>query len=156
MGDVGQALSSNRGSWGNHLEYFLSSLGLAVGLGNIWRFPYVCYENGGASFLIPYIIMLFCVGLPVLFMELALGQYSGKNATKLYACLVPGLSGLGYGMTLLPILLKTYYTVVMAYAWFYLFSGFRNTLPWSNCTNDFNSENCCYIKIEGNTSYCQG
>jgi hypothetical protein len=45
-----------RGEWGNHCEYFLTSLGLAVGLGNLWRFPYVCYENGGGTFLIPYLL----------------------------------------------------------------------------------------------------
>ena len=45
-----------RGEWGNHCEYFLTSLGLAVGLGNLWRFPYVCFENGGGTFLIPYLL----------------------------------------------------------------------------------------------------
>ena len=58
-----------REAWGNYCEFFLSSLGLAVGLGNVWRFPYVAYQNGGGSFLIPYIIMVFVVGVPVFFME---------------------------------------------------------------------------------------
>ena len=47
-----------RGEWGNHCEFFLTSLGLAVGLGNIWRFPYVCYENGGGTFLVSRPIFL--------------------------------------------------------------------------------------------------
>ena len=73
-----------RETWNNHCEFFLSSLGLAVGLGNVWRFPYVCYENGGGSFLIPYLGMLILVGLPAFFMELSLGQYSrvGSNKVK--------------------------------------------------------------------------
>ena len=74
-----------RAEWGNHCEFFLTSLGLAVGLGNIWRFPYKCYVNGGGTFLIPYLIMLAIVGLPLFFMEMALGQYAGLSAPKIYA-----------------------------------------------------------------------
>ena len=137
-----QVPKSERGSWGNHIEYFLSSLGLAVGLGNIWRFPYVCYMNGGGTFLVPYCIMLFMVGLPMFFMELALGQYTGNSATKIYARLVPGLSGIGYGMVLIPIIINAYYTVIMGYSWFFLFSGFTSKLPWTDCSNDFNTVQC--------------
>ena len=75
-------MSAERESWGNHCEFFLSSLGLAVGLGNVWRFPYVCYTNGGGSFIIPYLVMLLLVGLPAFFLELSLGQYSRVGANK--------------------------------------------------------------------------
>ena len=75
-------MSAERESWGNHCEFFLSSLGLAVGLGNVWRFPYVCYTNGGGSFIIPYLLMLLLVGLPAFFLELSLGQYSRVGANK--------------------------------------------------------------------------
>ena len=137
-----QVPKSERGSWGNHIEYFLSSLGLAVGLGNIWRFPYVCYMNGGGTFLVPYFIMLFMVGLPTFFMELALGQYTGSSATKIFARLVPGLSGMGYGMVLIPIIINAYYTVIMGYSWIFLFSGFTSKLPWTDCSNEFNTPHC--------------
>ena len=72
----------SRESWGNHFEFFLSSLGLAVGLGNVWRFPYVAYESGGGTFMVPYIIMLFIVGLPCLFVEQSVGQYARVGANK--------------------------------------------------------------------------
>ena len=71
-----------RDAWGNYCEFFLSSLGLAVGIGNVWRFPYVAYENGGGSFLIPYIVMLVLVGFPAFFMEQSLGQYGQVGANK--------------------------------------------------------------------------
>ena len=75
-------MSESRGEWNSHYEYFLTSLGLAVGLGNIWRFPYICYENGGGTFLIPYCLCLLLCGLPLYFMEMILGQYAGESCTK--------------------------------------------------------------------------
>ena len=74
-----------RAEWGNHCEYFLTSLGLAVGLGNLWRFPYVAYNHGGGTFLVPYFIMLIVVAIPLFFMELVLGQYAGLSAIKIYS-----------------------------------------------------------------------
>ena len=71
-----------RDSWSNQCEFFVSSLGLAVGLGNIWRFPYVCYQNGGGTFLIPYIVMLIFVGIPALFFEQSTGQYAREGVNK--------------------------------------------------------------------------
>ena len=73
-----------RDSWSNQCEFFVSSLGLAVGLGNIWRFPYVCYQNGGGTFLIPYIVMLIFVGIPALFFEQSTGQYAREGVNKVF------------------------------------------------------------------------
>ena len=70
------------GHWGSYCEFFLSSLGLAVGYGNVYRFPYVAYSNGGCSFLIAYFIMLLLVGLPTFFMDQSIGQYSRVGANK--------------------------------------------------------------------------
>ena len=75
-------MSGQRDAWSNQCEFFVSSLGLAVGLGNIWRFPYVCYQNGGGTFLIPYITMLFFVGIPALFFEQSTGQYAREGVNK--------------------------------------------------------------------------
>ena len=74
--------AGERETWGNHLEFFLSSLGLAVGLGNVWRFPYIAYTNGGGSFLIPYLFMLVFVGMPAFFLEQSIGQYARVGANK--------------------------------------------------------------------------
>ena len=65
-----------RDEWRNSTEYLLSSIGYTVGLGNLWRFPYLTYKHGGGSFILAYLTMLFLVGLPTLFLESALGQYA--------------------------------------------------------------------------------
>merc|ERR1712038_231372 len=130
-----------RGQWSNQFEFILSTIGYAVGLGNIWRFPYLAFQNGGGSFLIPYTIMLFFAGLPLFFMELCLGQYSGQGPTRVFGRLAPAFKGLGYAMLGATGFVSIYYNVIMAWTIFYMFSGFAETLPWSNCTAA-NSPNC--------------
>ncbi len=71
-----------RDSWGSHCEFLLTSLGLAVGLGNVWRFPYITYMNGGGTFLIPYFICLLFIAWPLLFQEMAVGQCGRVGCNK--------------------------------------------------------------------------
>ncbi|XP_046542279.1 sodium- and chloride-dependent glycine transporter 1-like [Haliotis rubra] len=68
-----------RGSWGNKAQFLLTCFGNAASIGTVWRFPYLCYRNGGATFLIPYLIMMLVIGLPLMFMEMALGQFASEG-----------------------------------------------------------------------------
>ena len=84
-------------------------------------------------------------------MELALGQYIGLSAIKIYSRLAPALRGLGHGMTLIPTVINFYYTVVMAYAVFFLYSGFTTgPLPWTDCSHSFNTMQCFSTQDQSN------
>lgn len=67
-----------RGKWSSTAEFFLACFGMAVGLGNLWRFPYLCYKNGGGAFLLPYLVSLVCCGAPAVFLEISLGQMTSQ------------------------------------------------------------------------------
>ncbi|KAM9781712.1 sodium-dependent proline transporter isoform X1 [Syngnathus typhle] len=120
----------SRGHWGGKYEFLLSCLGYCVGLGNVWRFPYLCYRNGGGVFLIPYFIMLFVTGVPLFLMELCLGQYGAAGPVTVWKC-CPLLKGIGIGMLCVAVLVSLYYNVIMAWTFYYLGSSFQYPLPWS-------------------------
>ena len=73
-----------RQTWTNKFEFILSCFSYAVGLGTIWRFPYLCYRNGGGAFLVPYLIMYVVAGLPLFFFELAFGQYASQGPVSIW------------------------------------------------------------------------
>ena len=103
----------SRREWSNKCEFLISALGFAVGLGNIWRFPYVAYKNGGGSFMVPYMSMLILVGLPIFFLEFVLGQYSGCGPTRLFGKIAPMFKGLGFAMISLCFFIAIYYNVII-------------------------------------------
>ena len=79
-----------------HFSVKITQLLLCPGLGNVWRFPFTAYENGGGAFLIPYMVVLLFVGRPLYFMELALGQFSSAGCVNVWD-MIPALGGVGYG-----------------------------------------------------------
>ncbi|OWF34591.1 Sodium- and chloride-dependent glycine transporter 1 [Mizuhopecten yessoensis] len=82
-----------RQAWGSQIEFILTCVGYAVGLGNVWRFPYLCFKNGGGAFLIPYVICLLLVGIPIFYLELSLGQFASLGPLKVWT-INPALKGL--------------------------------------------------------------
>ncbi|CAH0552494.1 unnamed protein product [Brassicogethes aeneus] len=132
-------LTSERSSWDKPVEFVLSCLGYAVGLGNVWRFPYLCYRNGGGAFLVTYFIMLFLMGMPIFLLELVIGQYSGLGPEQAFTKLAPILSGLGYCSLVVITLVTVYYMVIIAWTVFYFFASFTSELGYGSCHNDFNT-----------------
>uniref|UniRef100_A0A3P9J7Y5 Transporter n=1 Tax=Oryzias latipes TaxID=8090 RepID=A0A3P9J7Y5_ORYLA len=121
-----------RGNWANKSDYILSMIGYAVGLGNIWRFPYLAYKNGGGAFLIPYFTMLVVVGIPLFFLESALGQFCSQGPINAWKA-VPILQGVGIAAVVVTLVVSIYYNVIICYSLYYMFASMQFPLPWSDC-----------------------
>ncbi|KAK9881778.1 hypothetical protein WA026_017296 [Henosepilachna vigintioctopunctata] len=141
-----------RYQWSNKLQFVLACVGYSVGLGSVWRFPYLCYKSGGGVFLIPYIITMLVCGVPLLYMELAVGQYTGRGPIGALGHLCPLFKGTGLGSVVISFLMSTYYSVIIAYGIFYFFTSFKSKQPWVDCGHSWNSANCWVHRKSGNDS----
>ncbi|GAA0326776.1 sodium-dependent transporter [Bacillus carboniphilus] len=112
----------NRAQWGTRAGFILAAVGSAVGLGNIWRFPYVAYENGGGAFFLPYLFALLTAGIPLLILEFTMGHKYRGSAPLSYARMSKGAEWMGWWQVAISFVISTYYAVIiawaMAYAWF--------------------------------------
>ncbi|XP_055937193.1 sodium-dependent dopamine transporter-like [Argiope bruennichi] len=136
-------ISTNvRETWNKKADFLLSVIGFAVDLANVWRFPYLCYKNGGGAFLIPYVIMLAVGGIPLFYMELALGQYNRKGAITCWGRIVPLFKGIGYAVVLIAFYVDFYYNVIIAWSLYFFVASFNSVLPWTTCNNPWNTPNC--------------
>jgi neurotransmitter:Na+ symporter, NSS family len=125
-----------RGQWKSNAGFLLAAIGSAVGLGNIWRFPYVAYENGGGAFLIPYVIALLTAGIPILMLELSLGHRKQASAPMAFARIDPRWEWLGWwAVTFVMFGIVLYYIVVIGWCVNYLLFSF--TKSWGADTNAF-------------------
>ena len=127
--------STEREQWSGQTGFILAAIGSAVGLGNIWRFPGVAYENGGGAFLIPYLVALITVGIPILFLDYAIGHRFRGSAPTAFRRLggrISGrwLEGLGWFQVAVAFVIGLYYTVVIAWALSYFVFSFD--LRWGD------------------------
>ncbi|XP_077495726.1 sodium-dependent proline transporter-like [Amblyomma americanum] len=146
------ASTPDRERWGNKIEFVLACVGLSVGLGNIWRFPYVVYENGGAAFLIPYVTIVAAIGRPMYYMELVLGQFSSSGSVKAFESM-PLAQGVGLCMPYACFGISIYYNVILAYALLYAYYSCFKVLPWSFCDPAWADENC-YVRGDAQRLPC--
>ncbi|XP_069785384.1 creatine transporter-like isoform X2 [Narcine bancroftii] len=139
--DVPAGEASSRVTWSSQMDFIMSCVGFAVGLGNVWRFPYLCYKNGGGVFLIPYLLVALFGGIPIFFLEISLGQFmkaGGINAWNI----VPLFKGLGCASMVIVFFCNSYYILVLAWSCFYLAHSFSSPLPWASCNNTWNTAAC--------------
>uniref|UniRef100_UPI00358E25D0 sodium- and chloride-dependent GABA transporter ine-like isoform X2 n=1 Tax=Myxine glutinosa TaxID=7769 RepID=UPI00358E25D0 len=128
----GNRRSLPRESWTNQVEFLLATIGSVVGLGNIWRFPFLCYQHGGGAFLIPYMLMLLLCGIASLYMEMAVGQYSRRGPYHMLCQFCPLFKGLGLLMIVVSGIGTTFYIIVVVWSMFYLFKSFHSPFPWQD------------------------
>nr|CAD7199944.1 unnamed protein product [Timema douglasi] len=131
-----------RQHWSNKAQFVLACVGYCVGLGNVWRFPYLCYKSGGGVFLVPYFIILVICGVPMLYMELAVGQYTRRGPIGALGQICPLFKGAGLASVVISFLMSTYYNVIIAYTLYYFFTAFKSDAPWSQCNNLWNTPQC--------------
>lgn len=125
-----------RAQWGTRAGFILAAVGSAVGLGNIWRFPYVAYENGGGAFFIPYLFALLTAGIPILIMEFTIGhKYRGSAPLSFFRMSGKKAEWLGWWGVFVAFVISTYYSVIVAWAIKYTF--FSLNLSWGSNTKDF-------------------
>lgn len=105
-----------REQWSGQVGFLLAAVGSAIGLGNIWRFPGVAYSNGGGAFVVPYIIALIGVGIPVLFLDYAMGHRFRGSAPAAFRRVHAKLEWLGWFQVFICFIIMTYYAVVVAWA----------------------------------------
>ncbi|XP_064608852.1 sodium- and chloride-dependent glycine transporter 1-like isoform X2 [Liolophura sinensis] len=152
MGSSGKSdENKQRGNWTGRLDFILSCIGFAVGLGNIWRFPYLCYKSGGGAFMIPYLTFLILCGVPLFFLEISYGQFSSLSPVSVWR-FCPLFKGVGYGMVIVSGIVCIYYNIIITWTLYYLFMSFRRVLPWSTCDNVWNTVNCALRGIHAGNS----
>jgi NSS family neurotransmitter:Na+ symporter len=109
-------MEGNKEKWSKNLFFTLATIGAAVGLGNLWRFPYMAYENGGGSFFIPFIICYLLVGIPIVLLEFGMGVWSQGSVASTFKKLNPKLTWIGWWILLNSVVIVAYYAVVMAWS----------------------------------------
>ncbi|CAB3981103.1 sodium- and chloride-dependent GABA transporter 1-like [Paramuricea clavata] len=134
-----------RETWSTKLDFMLSIIGYCVGLGNVWRFPYLCYKNGGATFLIPYFLMLALCGIPMMLTEFSLGQFLSLGPPSTFATICRLARGVGMAMMMISFLVSTYYNVIICWSVVYLFSSFASDVPWKDCDSEWASDKCSTV-----------
>nr|XP_008251232.2 orphan sodium- and chloride-dependent neurotransmitter transporter NTT5 isoform X1 [Oryctolagus cuniculus] len=119
--------------WAGKVEYILSQLGYSVRPSNIWHFIYIWIHYGGCSFFVIYILLLFLVGVPLLFLELAAGQRMRLSNMGLWKIISPWAGGVGYTSFTVCFFTSMYFNVVNAWILFYLSQSFQFPAPWEKC-----------------------
>jgi len=133
---MAELLEEQRESWGTRGGFILAAVGSAVGLGNLWGFPYKLYSYGGGAFLIPYIIALLLVGIPLMILEFSLGHFTQRAAPDAFKSGHRGFEVVGWWGIILGFVIVTYYTVILAYCFSFLYFSVQGILaggqlPWA-------------------------
>ncbi|MBT3253803.1 MAG: sodium-dependent transporter [Candidatus Marinimicrobia bacterium] len=123
-------MTQNRESWGSKFGFILAAAGSAVGLGNIWKFPYIAGENGGAAFIFVYLICIGIIGFPVLIAEVLIGRTTQRNPVGAFAALTPSKAWISVGFlgVLAGFMILSFYSVIGGWTIGYVIETLRGSL----------------------------
>ncbi len=127
---------AHRDRWASRQAFIMAAVGSAIGLGNLWRFPMVAYDNGGGAFLIPYVVALMTAGIPLMILEYSLGSLFQKSSPGSLHDANPRFEMIGWWALGIGATISFYYAVIMGWSWDYLACSF-GTLPWCNGAQEF-------------------
>ncbi len=125
----------SRQQWGTRAGFIMAAVGSAIGLGNIWRFPYTAYDNGGGAFFLPYLFALLTTGISLLSLEFIIGQRYRGSAPLTWSRIHPKLEFLGWWQVFIPFVISTFYAVIIA--WSLSYGVFSLNLSWGQDTETF-------------------
>lgn len=125
----------NRPQWGSRAGFIFAAVGSAIGLGNIWRFPAVAYDNGGGAFFLPYLFALLTAGIPLLIMEFTMGHKYRGSSPLTFARISKGSEWIGWWQVGITFVIATYYSIIIAWAMSYTIFSFK--VAWGSDPGGF-------------------
>ena len=128
-------MAEQRERWSGRTAFIMAAVGSAVGLGNVWRFPGVAFENGGGAFFIPYFVALLTAGIPLMIVEYGIGSRFQGSAPKSFRQLGKRFEWVGWWAVLVGLIISFYYCIILAWSWDYCWGClqgiFKGSLPWT-------------------------
>ncbi len=129
-----------REKWSSRLGFLLAGIGSAVGLGNVWRFPYITGQNGGGAFLIPYVISVLLLGIPLMMLEISVGRQFKRSVVSSMRSINGRLTWVGLFVALVALLVLSYYLVVTGWTFAYFLYSLSGSEPvFEEFTQTYNS-----------------
>ncbi|XP_065322341.1 uncharacterized protein LOC135929606 isoform X2 [Gordionus sp. m RMFG-2023] len=135
-----------RKRWKSTYGFVLACIHLSLGLGNVWRFPYIAYRHGGGSFVIAYLIITVIIIIPLFFLETSLGQFSSRGPLAIWV-ISPAFKGIGYAMLTISTLAAMYFNMINSYSILFTFASLQEKLPWEHCNNWWNTNDCIPLRF---------
>ena len=132
-------MSEDKNEWGSNLSFILAMIGSAVGLGNIWRYPYVLYSNGGGAFYIPYIVAILLMGIPFLILEYGVGYNFKSSFPKAVRKISSKWEYLGWFLPVAVFMIMIYYSAILGWDGIYIILSFFK--GWGADPNTFFTAN---------------
>uniref|UniRef100_H2YB57 Transporter n=1 Tax=Ciona savignyi TaxID=51511 RepID=H2YB57_CIOSA len=142
---------SERQSWKKSIDFLFSTSGYCIGLGNLWRFPYLCFENGGGAFLIPYLLFTCVFAIPMMILETSFGQSFRSGVIKSWKR-IPIFKGIAFAQLVANLYASSSYIIIMTWITKYLVSSVSSNLPWTSCEHQWNTKHCVPLLSSDNST----